>query len=144
MKLGLEFKFCGFQIIALEHSFFIFFIEPEVLCFIFFLFTDFSSIFLLLFYHLLNKFHFLKDSSQKPPLIYEHVQILSSYFVILKPLFECFPFQALTHFLKATFPRQSADKRTNVTLLRTPLGERLVMAGIYIIIQNCNVVINYI
>ena len=49
IKLCLEFKFCGFQVIALEDTvLFILFTKPQVLLFIFFFVPSIS---LLLFYH---------------------------------------------------------------------------------------------
>ena len=63
IKLCLEFKVYGFQIIALEDIVLvIFFAKLQVSLFIFFLFPGFLSISLLLFYHFLNKVLFLKDN----------------------------------------------------------------------------------
>ena len=59
MKLCLEFKFCGFEIISSEDiALFIFFTKPQVLIFIFFCSQAFQGY--LCCY--LNKVHFLKEN----------------------------------------------------------------------------------
>ena len=62
MKLCSELKFCDSYFITLEDIVhFIFFSKPFELLFIFFLFSGFLGISLLLLYHFLNEVYFLKD-----------------------------------------------------------------------------------